>query len=267
MGPERGVGGQVANPKIIIFLSFELIFHLLTHSFIHFLFSIPAQALEAQIYKTSSGLWGTQHRGPSGGRKGKRDAMGISQGTRAWGPWGWSDWLGLGEQWKTRVGSVQFSRSVVSDSLRSHESQHARPPHPSPTPRVYSNSYLVGDAIQPSHPLSSPSPPAPNLSQHQGLFQWVNSLHEVAKVLELQLQRQSFQWTPRADLLQDGLGGGRQDARRGERKVCSKQKEQQSLRPRGKTVSWERLMELGFGREGEETQEGGWPEPANHQAL
>ena len=54
--PERGVGGQVANPKIIIFLSFELIFHLLTHSFIHFLFSIPAQALEAQIYKTSSGL-------------------------------------------------------------------------------------------------------------------------------------------------------------------------------------------------------------------
>ena len=45
----------------------------------------------------------------------------------------------------------------------------------------------VGDAIQPSHPLSSPSSPAPNPSQHQSLFQWVNSLHEVAKVLELQL--------------------------------------------------------------------------------
>ena len=45
----------------------------------------------------------------------------------------------------------------------------------------------VGDAIQPSHPLSSPSPPAPNPSQHQGLFQWVNSSHEVAKVLEFQL--------------------------------------------------------------------------------
>ena len=44
--------------------------------------------------------------------------------------------------------------------------------------------HRVGDAIQPSHPLSSPSPPAPNLSQHQGLFQWVNSSHEVAKVLE-----------------------------------------------------------------------------------
>ena len=61
--------------------------------------------------------------------------------------------------------------------------------------------HWVGDAIQPSHPLSSPSPPAPNPSQHQGLFQWVNSSHEVAKVLEFQLQHQSFQWTPRTDLL------------------------------------------------------------------
>ena len=61
--------------------------------------------------------------------------------------------------------------------------------------------HRVSDAIQPSYPLSSPSPPAPNPSQHQGLFQWVNSLHEVAKVLEFQVQHQSFQWTPRADLL------------------------------------------------------------------
>ena len=51
------------------------------------------------------------------------------------------------------------------------------------------------DAIQLSHPLSSPSLPAFNLSQHQGLFQWVSSLHQVAKVLEFQLQHQSFQWT------------------------------------------------------------------------
>ena len=63
------------------------------------------------------------------------------------------------------------------------------------------HAHRVGDAIQPSHPLSSPSPPAPNPSEHQGLFQWVNSLHEVAKVLEFQLQHQSFQWTPRTDLL------------------------------------------------------------------
>ena len=61
--------------------------------------------------------------------------------------------------------------------------------------------HRVGDAIQPSHPLLSHSPPAPNLSQHQGLFQWVNSSHEVAKVLEFQPQHQSFQWTPRTDLL------------------------------------------------------------------
>ena len=58
-----------------------------------------------------------------------------------------------------------------------------------------------------SSPLSSPSPPAPNPSQHQGLFHWVNSSHEVAKVLEFELQHQCFQWTPRADLLQNGLVG------------------------------------------------------------
>ena len=61
--------------------------------------------------------------------------------------------------------------------------------------------HRVSNANQPSHPLSSPSPPAPNPSQQQDLFQWVNSLHEVAKVLEFQLQHQSFQWTPRTDLL------------------------------------------------------------------
>ena len=150
-----------------------------------------------------------------------------------------------------RISSVQFSHSVVSDSLWPHESQHARPPCLSATPGVHPNScalsqwchpaisssvvplsfcphqfssvqfssvaqscptlcnpmncsmpgfpvhhelqeftqthvHRVGDAIQPSHPLLSPSPPAPNPSQHQSLFQWVNSLPE-AKVLEFQL--------------------------------------------------------------------------------
>ena len=65
----------------------------------------------------------------------------------------------------------------------------------------------ISDAIQPSHLLSSPSPPALNLSQHQGLFKWVSPLHQMAKVLEFQLQHQSLQWTPRTDLLQDGLVG------------------------------------------------------------
>ena len=61
--------------------------------------------------------------------------------------------------------------------------------------------HRVSDAIPPSHPLSSPSPLALNLSQHQGLFQWANSSHQVAKVLELQLQHQSFQWIFRVDFL------------------------------------------------------------------
>ena len=143
------------------------------------------------------------------------------------------------------ISSVQFSHSVMSNSLQACESQHTRPPCPSPTSGVYSNScplsrwchpaisssvvlfsscpqslpasesfpmsqlpelaqthvHRVSDVIQPSHPLSSSSPPAPNPSQHQGLFQWVNSSHEVAKVLEFQFQLQSFQWTPRTDLL------------------------------------------------------------------
>ena len=66
---------------------------------------------------------------------------------------------------------------------------------------THTHFHWVGDAIQPSYPLLSPSPPALNLSQCQGLFKWVSSLHQVAKILEFQLQHQSFQWTPRTDLL------------------------------------------------------------------
>ena len=65
--------------------------------------------------------------------------------------------------------------------------------------------YWVGDAIQPSHPLSSPSPPTFNLSQHQGLFKKVSSLHQVAKVLEFQLSHHSFQWMFRTDFLLDWI--------------------------------------------------------------
>ena len=61
--------------------------------------------------------------------------------------------------------------------------------------------------FQPSHPLLSSSPPALNLSQHQGLFKWVSSSHQLAKVLEFQLQHQSYQWTLRTDLLEDGWLG------------------------------------------------------------
>ena len=96
----------------------------------------------------------------------------------------------------------------MSDSLRPHELQHARPPvHHHLLEFTQTHIHRASDAIQPSHPLSSPSPPAPNPSQHQSLFQWVNSSHEVAKVLEFQLQHHSFQRNPRDDLLQNGLVG------------------------------------------------------------
>ena len=65
--------------------------------------------------------------------------------------------------------------------------------------------HWVGDAIQPFHPLLSPSPPAFNLSQHQGLFQWVSSSHQVAKGLQFQFQHQSFQWIFRTDPLEERL--------------------------------------------------------------
>ena len=92
--------------------------------------------------------------------------------------------------------SVQFSCWVMSDSLWPHELQHARPPCPSPIPGVYPNSCPLSRWCHPtSHSLLSPSPPTLNLSQHQSLFRWVSSLCQVAKVLEFQLQHQSFQWT------------------------------------------------------------------------
>ena len=106
--------------------------------------------------------------------------------------------------WRATVHGVtlQFSRSVMSDSLRPHESQHARPPCPSQTPRVYPNSCPSSWWCHPTITSSVlPFSSCPNPSQHQGLFQWVNSSHEVAKVLELQLQHQSFQWVLRTDFL------------------------------------------------------------------
>ena len=80
--------------------------------------------------------------------------------------------------------------------------QHARPPWPSPTPRVYWNSCPLSWWCHPTISSSvNPSLPAFNLSQHQGLFNWVSSSHQVAKVSEFQLQHQSFQWIFRTDFL------------------------------------------------------------------
>ena len=99
---------------------------------------------------------------------------------------------------------VQFSslaQSCPTLCYRMNRSMPGLPVHYWLPEFTQTHARRVGDAIQQSHPLLSPSPPAPNPSQHQGLFQWVSSSHQVAKVLEFQLQHQSFQWTPRTDLL------------------------------------------------------------------
>ena len=84
--------------------------------------------------------------------------------------------------------SVQFSLSVVSDSLHPmNRSTPGLPAHHQIPEFTQTHVHRVSDAIQPSHPLSSPSPPTPNPSQNQSLFQWVSTSHEVAKVLEFQL--------------------------------------------------------------------------------
>ena len=93
-------------------------------------------------------------------------------------------------QWNFSYSSVQFSSvAQLCLTLRDpmNRSTPGLPVHHQLLEFTQTHVHRVGDAIQPSHPLSSPSPPAPNPSQHQSLFQWVNSSHEVAKVLEFQL--------------------------------------------------------------------------------
>ena len=98
------------------------------------------------------------------------------------------------------------SVSLVAQSCPTHcdHMNHSTPglPVPHQLPEfTQTHVHWVSDAIQPSHLMSSPSPPAFNLSQHQGLFKWVSSSHQVARVLEFQLQHESYQWTPRTDFL------------------------------------------------------------------
>ena len=114
-------------------------------------------------------------------------------------PWGCKE-LDMTDQLSLHY-SVQFSHSVVPDSLRPHGLQHARLSCPSPAPRACSNWCLLSQWCHPpSHPLSSPSHPAFSLAQHQGLFQWVSSLHQLAKILEPQYQ--SLKWIFRTYFLE-----------------------------------------------------------------
>ena len=103
-----------------------------------------------------------------------------------------------------RLDSVQFSSAAQSCPTLCNPmycSMPGLPVHHQLPESTQAHVHWVGDAIQPFHPLSSPSPPALNRSQPQSLFKWISSLHQVAKVLEFQLQHQSFQWTPRTDFL------------------------------------------------------------------
>ena len=100
--------------------------------------------------------------------------------------------------------TVQFSlvtqsRPTLCDPM--NRSMPGLPVHHQLPESTQTHIHWVSDAIQPSYPLPSPSPPALNLSQHQGLFKRVSSSHQVAKGLEFQLQHQSFQRIPRTDLL------------------------------------------------------------------
>ena len=124
----------------------------------------------------------------------------------------WKEWI----QWAQRLASshtwnakflnlitdfpsVQFSCVWLCDPVDC--SMPGLPVHHQLLELTQTCVHSVGDAIQPSPSLSSPSPPAFNLSQHQGLFRWVSSSHQVAKVWEFQLQHQFFQWIFRTDFL------------------------------------------------------------------
>ena len=138
----------------------------------------------------------------------------VWEDARVWGYWSHFfhmhlSYLGPASCLFTEVFSflncLQFSRSVAQSCPTLCDPMDCRTPglpvHQQLPEFTLTHVHQVGDAIQPSHSLSSPSPPAFNLSQHQDLFKWVSSSHQVVKVLEFQLQHHSFQWIFRTDFL------------------------------------------------------------------
>ena len=111
-------------------------------------------------------------------------------------------WQVFAEEQRKSLSSVTQSCPTLCDSMDC--STPAFPVHHQLPEFTQTHVHWISDAIQWSHPLSSPSLPAFNLSQHQGLFIWVSSLHQVAKVLEFQLQHQSFHWIFRTDCSSHG---------------------------------------------------------------
>ena len=114
------------------------------------------------------------------------------------------EWM---NKWSILISSVQLLSCVRLFATLDY-STPGLPVHHQLPAFTQTHVHWVSEIIQPSHPLSSPSPPAFNLSQHQGLFKWLSmtfkwpsTSHQVVKVLEFQLQHQSFQWTFRTDFL------------------------------------------------------------------
>ena len=139
----------------------------------------------------------------SGWQVAEMSILGPASGWAAWSKWNsWATCLlwGLPVYRYVQFSSVAQSCPTLSNPMDC--SMSGFPVHHQPPELAQTHVHWVSNAIQPSHPLSSPSPPSINLSQHQGLFKWVSSSHQVSKVLELelQLQHRSFQWIFRTDL-------------------------------------------------------------------
>ena len=148
---------------------------------------------------------------PDAGRDWGQEEKGMTEDEMA----GWHHWLDAHEfEWTPGVGDGQgglaccnswgCKESDTTEWLNWTELNHSMPGlsvHHQLLEFTQTHVHQVSDAIQPSHPLSSPSSPTFNLSQHQGLFQWVSSSHQVAELLEFPLQHQSFQCIFRTDFL------------------------------------------------------------------
>ena len=123
----------------------------------------------------------------------------LPKNTQGWSPLEWTGWISLQSKGLSRVFSsiTAQKHQFFGTQLSSQSNSHIY--HQLPTTQTHV--HWVGDAIQPSHPLLSPSPPTLNLSQDESLLKWISSSHQVAKVLEFQLQHQSHQWIFRMDFL------------------------------------------------------------------
>ena len=154
-----------------------------------------ARVHPGSLYQCQLGLWVSQ----------SSEKSSIPQFTVIWVNGHRSFWERTGEimkcmfftvrwfrQMYTVISSVTQSCSTLCDPMDC--STPGLPVHHQLPEFTQTHVHWVGDAIQPSHPLSLPSPPTSNLSQHHGLFKWVSSSHQAAEVLEFQLQHQSFQW-------------------------------------------------------------------------